>query len=843
MLTGFHSLRSHLHNEGWGCGILDEIPRHEFDNHMHKFDVYLNRTLVKSIEAITPHSLEVDENLTYQEYVECILERKRLMRKERRVFVAEKSTYCDEELNFFCHPFWEWLSIKLGRTNFSKLIIGTSMKISRPEGFVSFDTSGTFQKQKSKHLCVITRSKMYYRSHQKLGRFRLLDNSPNVLLQNVLHVKLSNENAPRKYRRLKAMLSNAIRRERQIAYQNLLCVESKKPIQYGDIFMNATNLNDVRDVVLQISTRVFPNAFFGNRRNSMLIRQIIMQIIESRRVVWVDLRNHLHKFQLSSVSWLGKSRNVMSAQDYALRLNKFTSFLQWFFESFVVKLIGRLWYVTESNASSPGCEDGNKFFPHHIWRKISGHWIQDYTKEHLYEVEDSKRCSTSCDTGYLRLLPKKNDFRPLCVPQRTTAAKSAVWSYASYISNVIRPMKQILRSRQDVLFEVRSDLYPKCKSVNDVCKEILKFKTKLALANAGRVPKLFCVQFDMRHSFDNLNQAKIFSCVKRLFESDSECEEYTVKRSRQHELFGKCYGKPLTSVTQRGESIQLVDVPSDLTARKNVQFNCWGITKLTQKQIIEEAKKQVLETSLVIPDLGFKRYRRTTGLFQGLPLLGILCDLVYDFLVSEVFMMGISQASSETLILRLVDDFLVISTNKMNCESILQRASSTEAGEYGAFLNKNKIKLVFSDNDNERNLNFLGLKINIVSLDVLKDAPDLTCWFRSRRSCEFILNCLQMRFGMKLRDSLFDLKHQNIESVKQNLRNALTNTIKIAIAKVKTRASDEGLKLRLNLFFCHLMNAVLLATQDAMPFDRAEITKYSWDIITTKGINAKKIGF
>lgn len=93
--------------------------------------------------------------------------------------------------------------------------------------------------------------------------------------------------------------------------------------------------------------------------------------------------------------------------------------MEWFLSVYICKLVGSFWYVTE--VSHGILSKDILHYPHNEWKRITNKWLNDYVKNYLVETTVSVEFNETSafkkyNIGRLRLLPKSNDFRALCIP-------------------------------------------------------------------------------------------------------------------------------------------------------------------------------------------------------------------------------------------------------------------------------------------------------------------------------------------------------------------------------------------------------------------------------------------
>lgn len=132
---------------------------------------------------------------------------------------------------------------------------------------------------------------------------------------------------------------------------------------------------------------------------------------------------------------------------------------------------------------------------------------------------------------------------------------------------------------------------------------------------------------------------------------------------------------------------------------------------------------------------GGRIYRQTVGIPQGSILSTLLCNLVYDELELEVIkkLTSFSVANTKTstteqdsaknhnsMLVRVCDDFLFISTSKPLATTFLQTLVSG-LPEFGASVNPDKTTTNLVDGDNVNLIPFIGCAIDTRTLDLLRD--------------------------------------------------------------------------------------------------------------------------
>ena len=155
---------------------------------------------------------------------------------------------------------------------------------------------------------------------------------------------------------------------------------------------------------------------------------------------------------------------------------------------------------------------------------------------------------------------------------------------------------------------------------------------------------------------------------------------------------------------------------------------------LTKQEILEQLKTVIRNVHVRI---GHRFYRQSKGIPQGSIFSTLLCTLYYGHFESEY--LSILDLGSDSVLMRLIDDFLFISPRKSAAEAFLYMLHESESHpEYGFLANEDKIMVNFEPSRNhdfkvsiqeEGLFPWCGLLLDGKTLDV---NPDMTRYFGSR---------------------------------------------------------------------------------------------------------------
>lgn len=514
-----------------------------------------------------------------------------------------------------------------------------------------------------------------------------------------------------------------------------------------------------------------------------------------------------NKLQSSKIEWLGKSPKATSLQDSQNRTIILVRFLHWFYSEFLNNLVGSFWYVTETSRGS-GME--LLFYPHLIWSEITTPWMTNY------ELNNLKDVTSTCNIhghnvngkgfyhGKLRLIPKPNDFRLLCIPIKS---KSSQFNHHMY--NYIYPVRSLLREKLNK--KSKTSKYPSCHSTVEV---IIKLKEFLKLSNR-KGEKLFLIKFDMKQCYDMLNKRQTVIIVEKLLQDNTSNKNTT--------YYFREMGKAKKLVSQFRS--QFYEIKNKSSIDKLSPFNHSSQNKenstildrsrtkvLTEKEVLQVVESQIFLSAIIRLDQATLRiscYGRQRGVFQGFPLLGTLSEIVYCDLVETYFNF---LPKENSVILRLADDFLVLSTDRIQCEKVRNLILKGFDETHGAIVNTDKTVTINLDpNSSSSEVLFTGFKFNPNTLEIDRTDPEIKINSKNLMSFKSIFSYLLLYYKRKLRDSVFDDVDSfctilnNVEVIIRGTLYSLTANLKY-IMKLKEGYLDEdaAAEFFLNLIFITL---------------------------------------
>lgn len=363
----------------------------------------------------------------------------------------------------------------------------------------------------------------------------------------------------------------------------------------------------------------------------------------------------------------------------------------------------------------------------------------------------------------VRLLPKAQGVRPIInLRRRVNKIKGGKSVLGRSINSALQPVFCVLDYASKAKPEsIGSALL----SVGDMYDRLKTFRHHLIDKKQTR-KRLFFAKCDVRACFDTLPQRLAVAMASRLMEEDEYkiCRHAEVKAS--HSLSSgtdlqsqaKCIRKHVSRAQAVTDFQHFGQTLKDGLAKgkKNTVFVDGVLHHNYQKDKLESLLAEHIQNNVI--KIGKKFYQQAAGIPQGSVLSNLLCNIVYARLEKEHLDF---LRRDESMLLRLVDDFLLITTNEGHAKKFLQimHAGIEDFGvevnptksivNFEAFINNTQIPIA------EEDFPYCGNLINTKTLEITKDRKrrkDTGKVFRVQRVLK-VLNAKTL-FLLVLADSL-----------------------------------------------------------------------------------------
>lgn len=268
-------------------------------------------------------------------------------------------------------------------------------------------------------------------------------------------------------------------------------------------------------------------------------------------------------------------------------------------------------------------------------------------------------------------------------------------------------------------------------SVGDIYNRVKKFRAHIGADTA----RLYFAKTDVQSAFDTIPQAAIVG----LLNSIPQRREYQIVKHAeirdnnlnppQHKTQINKTRKPLrkwhaTALRNRSPTALVEALKEDRPARSNTIFVESVVRKNYDTSAVLRLVASHIQQNLV--KVGKKYYRQKEGIPQGSILSATLCNYFYADL--EIHVLPFLDCE-DCLLLRLIDDFLLITTDKSKASRFVE-TMHRGVPEYGVAVNPAKTLVNFDlvvdgtpvpKTGPGRSFPYCGTLINPVTLNITKD--------------------------------------------------------------------------------------------------------------------------
>jgi telomerase reverse transcriptase len=266
-------------------------------------------------------------------------------------------------------------------------------------------------------------------------------------------------------------------------------------------------------------------------------------------------------------------------------------------------------------------------------------------------------------------------------------------------------------------------------SVGDIYHRVKEFKKELKMGSP-----LFFAKVDVQAAFDTIPQSAVLKLMTSLprspeYRLDKHVEIKVNVSARQADASSKT-SRPMRNYITMAKPSSIHKsfdggVASELAGSKKSTVFVETVRSSTRSSTeMMQLLREHVERNMV--KIGKKFYRQKSGIPQGSVLSSLLCNYFYAGLESQH--LDLLQ-EGKSLLLRLVDDFLLITTDREHAKSFLHVMHSG-LPEYGVQVSKAKTLTNFEVTINGQRIArlahsglfpYCGTVINTKTLEIMKD--------------------------------------------------------------------------------------------------------------------------
>ncbi|KEF53771.1 uncharacterized protein A1O9_10172 [Exophiala aquamarina CBS 119918] len=421
--------------------------------------------------------------------------------------------------------------------------------------------------------------------------------------------------------------------------------------------------------------------------NLQTLLRKVDQFIKLRRFETLSLHQVMQGIRQKSIDWLrapktGRGQNL-SKSDFMKRVELLQEYIYYVLDSILIPLIRSNFYVTESSSH----RNRLFYFRHDVWRKLSEPSLATLRLNMFAPTIPSQirrvLATRSLGYSYLRLLPKDIGSRPITnLRRRQVKLISGRRLLGPSINSQLTPLFSVLNYERS---QHPTVLGSALLSVGDIHSKLSGFKRAISSQDP-----IYIAKMDIKSCFDSIPQNELLLAVRALFQ---EPAYRTTKHTEFKSVDDKQYKEEPQLQRRFVGSARLADdcavfserAIAQLAARKRrVVFSDTGNHRIWSRGSLLKLLQTHVQESIV--KVGKKHMIQKDGIPQGSILSSLLCSYFYGMFENQE--LGFLDPRS-CLLLRLIDDFLLITTDQILAKRFLEVMAKGDP-KYGIQVNAGK---------------------------------------------------------------------------------------------------------------------------------------------------------
>ena len=518
-----------------------------------------------------------------------------------------------------------------------------------------------------------------------------------------------------------------------------------------DLLSWTSSVNNVSEFVKSICRRTFlrENIWMSHRNVNAFMKAIDTYVhLGCKETMSVaQLSQHFH---VRDMTWLwneeadfGPGKRKRDNSNYSLVQSVFQIFLFWIFDDFINPLLGACFYITE--AQDRGCEV--QFFRKPMWSKVVS-LGKEQVKGGFVPLAITPSCSNKNKAKnkreilkpLIRFVPKAKNIRPIC-------HYPVDWDLQIQRNNTLQVLKHLCHyNRELVGFGLDG-------GDDDLYFKIRQYKSTV-IPDVDARPVFYIAVLDLEKCFDNVNTSILYNLIDDILSGvldttavdaghdpvqrvASDDDYYYLKGIPEHNVIIQKYivcqhiksmeipiSKTVSHVCLDSDLIPFKDASPGLCNkhRQAVISDRVRYPRVTLQQVKDIIKAHLFDHEVKMPFCNDSRtsdtiadslnvgapkpastniniFQQIKGIPQGSVLSVMLCNLYYGHAERKLF--GSNEEvkklglGTKSLIMRKMDDYIMISTSKESVEHWLQKVY-TGLKLYDSKINPLKTKVNFA---------------------------------------------------------------------------------------------------------------------------------------------------
>jgi telomerase reverse transcriptase len=413
----------------------------------------------------------------------------------------------------------------------------------------------------------------------------------------------------------------------------------------------------------------FKPSFFGGSSNVNAICDRIKEFVSGNRFDKFALHNCIRGVKVSRIGWLkinrrGQMVKRCTPEESNRRQWIVASIIRLIFDVFVMALVRHNFYLTDTAMN----RNRLFFYRMDVWNEISRRAFTSLSKSLFIPLsnDETQEWLSKPSLGYsaVRFLPKEDGVRPIINLKRRLRGNDGLQASPM---RTFQPSVNFLLQNAFHILTMESNRFPEIMgtsviSHNQIFQRLKDFRKTLGSTWGS---PLYFVKIDIQKAFDTIRQDTLLELVESIIHDN----DYIVRRFvNVYSTFGKMLRNFKKKALPASDFCDFSICAEHLT---NTMKNAVLIDQVVYHNEDFDSLFQLFKEHIChnIIRHGKSFFRQHMGISQGSILSPLLCNIFYANM-EAVLLRDISQKEG-TLLIRFLDDFLCISTEKHTIQNFI----------------------------------------------------------------------------------------------------------------------------------------------------------------------------
>ena len=589
----------------------------------------------------------------------------------------------------------------------------------------------------TKHVGLSPQHLLNQKGDEDTINFRLLNSMVHIwpkIARNQLDKKgvIQSNKRRKRWRRLResgiAMCSEMRKRNANCDFSRLLEYHCPLPPLHSESELSHlvtldTSVEKVAAFIQALLRTAFPSSFWGSKHNFDKVIKTMAVYLNLRRAEAFPEKAIVSGIRVLDMKWLQsqKGNTKLSRTDHESATILVRNVMRWLYCHFINPILRSTFYITETEFSGTRV----LYYRRPVWMQIRNSSLDMLLSKEQYREMSSAKAqrllsshNIGCPPAPLRILPKKTGIRAVAMLSKTCEIDDG----GIHKRTKMPPPNKVMQSTFNALryeYEKKpalfgagvlglTEVYPSFCSFVEALKQLQ--------SRCGSSPDLFFSSADIKHCYDTINQKRLFKLMRSMVDEEMYLtKDKFVLCSKGDNSAMRCIWKKKTSSPEKFSS----DTPSKLAGQYSHAIFVDGMYCSTEtNRKINGLLRDHIFGQVVVANGNFgPRYlHQKNGIPQGSILSSMFCntyfgsletvlfDNVFDETTSHIIRGNASNECDSVLVqkpnalhllLRIVDDFLLISTDKNASIRFLEKLNGG-IPSLGVKVNKDKTRVNYS---------------------------------------------------------------------------------------------------------------------------------------------------